>query len=104
MNKALKINIDVSESSAPHVEQKPSFVQNTASKLGMNRRTIERAVRRSEMIDQEVKEAIREVPEIAAKVYWTEAPARRTGRTRSAFPWLDILYHQTNVGALWRYL
>jgi ParB family chromosome partitioning protein len=46
---------------------KLSFCQDTAEKTGLDRRTVERSVHRAEAIAPEVKDAIRDIPEIADK-------------------------------------
>jgi len=52
-----------------------SFCQDTAEKTGLDRRTVERSVHRAEAIAPEVKEAIRDMPEIADKAVELDALA-----------------------------
>jgi ParB family chromosome partitioning protein len=74
----------------------PCFVDDTAEKTGMSRTDIARSVHRAEAIDPEVKEAIRDMPEIADKGVELDALAAvepeeqkaaveavKTGRARS---------------------
>ena len=53
-----------------------SFAEDTASKTGLDKRTVERSIRRAESISPEVKEAIADMPEIADKGVELDALAR----------------------------
>jgi hypothetical protein len=45
----------------------PAFINDTAEKTGMSKRDIARSIQRAEAIAPEVKDAIRDMPEIAHK-------------------------------------
>jgi hypothetical protein len=45
--------------------EQPAFSEDTANKIGIDKRTVQRSIRRAEKIDEKVRDRIRDTPEIA---------------------------------------
>jgi hypothetical protein len=76
-----------------------SFTADTASKTGLDERTIRRSIHRAEHIAPEVRDTIRDMPEIAAKGVELDALAKMSPERQTAVVDMVACGHAPNVRA-----